>query len=97
MQNKSGTFSPVHGCHQRECMGLLEYQAMPSFRDVAHDGVLCTFSNRSGASCVVRQGRRHGPSMTYKITPCLVTLLQQARQAAVLGQHSIAFGLIGCH
>jgi hypothetical protein len=25
-------------------MGLLEYQAMPSLRDVAHDGVLC-FSN----------------------------------------------------
>ncbi len=28
-------------------MGLLEYQVMPSLRDVAHDGVLCTFSNRS--------------------------------------------------
>ncbi len=28
-------------------MGLLEYHAMPSFRDVAHDGVLCIFSNRS--------------------------------------------------
>ena len=26
-------------------MGLLEYQAVPSLRDVAHDGVLCTFSN----------------------------------------------------
>jgi hypothetical protein len=25
-------------------MGLLEYQVMPSSRDVAHDGVLCTFS-----------------------------------------------------
>ncbi len=31
-------------CHyQREDMGLLEYQPMPSLRDVAHDGVLCTF------------------------------------------------------
>ncbi len=28
-------------------MGLLEYQAMPSFQEVAHDGVLCTISNRS--------------------------------------------------
>ncbi len=28
-------------------MGLLEYQAMPSLRDVAHDGALCTFSNIS--------------------------------------------------
>ncbi len=32
---------------QREGMGLLEYWAMPSFHDVAHDGVLCTISNRS--------------------------------------------------
>jgi hypothetical protein len=32
---------------QRESRGLLEYQALPSLRDVAHDGVLCTFSNRS--------------------------------------------------
>jgi hypothetical protein len=31
----------------REGMGLLEYQVMPSLCDVAHDGVLCTFSNRS--------------------------------------------------
>ncbi len=26
---------------------LLEYQYMPSLSDVAHDGVLCTFNNRS--------------------------------------------------
>jgi hypothetical protein len=32
---------------QREGMGLLEYQVMPSLRDVAHDGVLCTFNIRS--------------------------------------------------
>jgi hypothetical protein len=30
-------------------MGLLEYQPMPSLRDVAHDGVLCTFSTRSAS------------------------------------------------
>ncbi len=30
-------------CHQREGMGLLEYQTMPSLREVAHDGWLCTF------------------------------------------------------
>jgi hypothetical protein len=36
----------------------------------------------------VRAGRRHGPSITYKITPCLVTLLYPARRAAVLGQPS---------
>jgi hypothetical protein len=28
--------------HQRQDMGLVEYQAIPSLRDVAHDGVLCT-------------------------------------------------------
>jgi hypothetical protein len=33
-------------------------------------------------SGVVRHGRRHGPSITYKITPCWVTLLQPARQAS---------------
>ncbi len=33
--------------YQREGMGLLDYQAMPSLRNVAHGGVLCTFSNRS--------------------------------------------------
>jgi hypothetical protein len=27
-------------------MGLLEYQAMPSLRDAAQDGVLCTFNNQ---------------------------------------------------
>ncbi len=69
-------------------MGLPEYQAMPFLRDVAHDGVLCTFSNlQTGASGVVRQGRWHGPFI-YKITPCWVTFLQLARWAAVLGQPS---------
>ncbi len=29
---------------QREGMGLLEYQALPTLRDVAHDGWLCTFT-----------------------------------------------------
>ncbi len=42
---------PKHGLwdsvHQRESMGLLDYQAMPSLRDVPHVGVLCTFNNRS--------------------------------------------------
>ncbi len=37
-------------CHNMFCqkqgegMGLLEYQAIPSLRDVAHDGWLCTFT-----------------------------------------------------
>ncbi len=46
---------------EREDMGLLECQAMPSLSDIAHDVVLCTFSNRSvpnnGTCVVVCQGR----------------------------------------
>jgi hypothetical protein len=34
----------VMGYIQREGMGRLEYQAMPSLREVAHDGWLCTFT-----------------------------------------------------
>jgi hypothetical protein len=37
---------------------------------------------------MVSQGRRHGPSIMYKITPCWITLLQPARRAVVLGQLS---------
>jgi hypothetical protein len=44
--------------------------------------------SQTGASRVVCQGGRHGPSITYKITPCWVTLLQPARRAAVLVQPS---------
>jgi hypothetical protein len=83
-------------------MGLLEYQAMSSLRDVAHDSVLCIFTHlvidqpQTRPSGVVRQGRRHRPSITYKITPCWVTLLQPARWAALLGQ-PLSFGLIEGH
>ncbi len=37
---------------------------------------------------MVRQGRRHGPSIMHKITPCWVNLHQPARRAAVLGRAS---------
>ncbi len=54
--------------------------------------VFCVHSeidqSQTRTSCVVRQCRRHGPSITYKITPCWVTLHQPARRAAVLGQPS---------
>jgi hypothetical protein len=77
--------------NQREGKGLPEHQAMPFLRDVAHDGVLGTFSNiQTGASGVVSQGLWHGLSI-YKITPCWqcwVTFLQLARWAAVSGQPS---------
>jgi hypothetical protein len=37
-------------------MGLLEYQATPSFREVAHNGSLCTFTLQLGSFC---QGNRY--------------------------------------
>ncbi len=40
------------------------------------------------ASCGIRQARRHGPPITYNITPCLVTLFQPVRRATVLDQSS---------
>jgi hypothetical protein len=39
-----GGVSNLHHANQREGMGLLEYQAMPSLRDAAHDGWLCTYT-----------------------------------------------------
>ncbi len=79
---RMGPLSQGIGSAQREGMGLLEYQAMTYLRDVAHGGVLCTFSNISAPDRVKwcgPSGRQNGPSITYKITPCWVTLLQQAR------------------
>jgi hypothetical protein len=46
------------GGGQTEGIALLEYRAMPSLRDVAHDGVSCTFSNRSAPG----RGKKCGPS-----------------------------------
>ncbi len=40
------------------------------------------------ASGSVRQGRRHGPSITTQISPGGVTLLQPARRASMLGHLS---------
>ncbi len=42
-------------------MGLLGYQGMSSLRDVDHDGVLCTFSNRLALYSIDR-GKWCGPS-----------------------------------
>ncbi len=74
-------------------MGLLEYQAMPSLRDVARDGFLSTFSNRSAPD----RGKWCGPSGQAAWTVHRVqnhTLLgslsscQPDRRAALLGQTS---------
>jgi hypothetical protein len=85
----------------REGMGLLEYQAMPSMRDVAHDGWLCTFLYNSSSKFhqlsawqplsgqPVRYEKTGGtvcPSCTNHT--CRGTLLQPARRAAVLYQPS---------
>jgi hypothetical protein len=80
----------IHPPSEAVCVtGAMTRHAMEDFH---HGGVLCTFSNReqpqTGTSGVFRQGRRHGPSITFKITPSSVTLHQPARRPAVLGQPS---------
>jgi hypothetical protein len=55
--------------NRRGGMGLLQYQAIPSLLVVDHDGVLCTYSNRSAQKRVM---------WSVKITPCWVTPLLPA-------------------
>jgi hypothetical protein len=43
-QEKGGERESRYRYKQREGMGLLEYQAMPSLHDVAHAGWLFTFT-----------------------------------------------------
>ncbi len=87
---------------QREGMGLLEYQAMPSLRDVAHDsGCVHLLYNSSikihqlaarqllsGQPVRYGKGGRSRPVHHVQNHTCRVTLLQPARRAAVLGQPS---------
>jgi hypothetical protein len=61
-------------------MGLLEYQAMPSLRDVAHDGGLCTFSKKPEQVVWSIRAGGQGPSITYKITPCSSPANQAGRR-----------------
>jgi hypothetical protein len=70
--------------HHREGMDLLEYRVMPSLRDVAHDGVLCTFSNRSAPHPSVQAvwAVHHVQNHT------LLGHSPPARRATVLGQPS---------
>jgi hypothetical protein len=72
-------------------MGLLEYQAMPppSLRDVAHDGVLCIFSNRSAPEPGQVVNSKVRPSLT-KLHPAGSLSSSQPCWASPL-----AFGLIG--
>jgi hypothetical protein len=84
---------------QREGKGLLEYHAMPSLRDVAHDRWLRTFTENSissqlGSSCL---GNRYGtekeggtarPSRTKSYLPGHSPPAKRVRRADVLGQPS---------
>ena len=80
-------------------MGLLEYKAMSSLRDIALDGWFCTFSikqqleipsDRSWAAPVLATGtvrKRQAVRPVHHVQnyTCRVTLLQPAKRAAVLG------------
>ncbi len=86
--------------HQREGMGLLEYQAMPSFRDVDHDCVLSTFSNRSapgrnkwcGPSGQAAWSVHHVQNHTR-----MVTVPSSQPGGPPCWTSPLAFGLIGQH
>ncbi len=74
-------------------MGVYEYQAMPSLRDIAHEDFFCTCRNRSA----LEQGKWCDPTgqtawavhhVQNHTLLHWVTLLQPARRAAVLGQLS---------
>jgi hypothetical protein len=76
-------------------MGLLEYQAMSSLRDVAHDGwyiyycisVAGNFS-QLGAALVRATGTVRKRQAVWPVHHVQITLLQPARRAAVSGQPS---------
>ncbi len=59
-----------------------------------HVCVLCTFSNRLQQLKAQDRGRWHGPSITYKITSCWVTLLRQPSGPPCWAS-LLVFGLIG--
>ncbi len=79
------------GRGQRECINLLEYQAMPSLYGIAHDDVFCVhlviYHPQTGTSGeVVRAGGMDRPSHTKSLL--LGDSPPPARRAAVLGQPS---------
>jgi hypothetical protein len=78
-------------------MGLLEFQAMPCFSDIAHDGVLFTLTNTSipewTGVAVGQAGGMDRPSRT-KLHPA--RSLSYSQQGVPLCWASrLAFGLIG--
>ncbi len=89
---------------ERRHGSILEYQVMPSLRDVAHDGLLCTFTYISAAGNSIRSQLGIAPIRStgtvlkrQAVRPvhhvqnytCRVTLPQPARRAAVLDRPSI--------
>jgi hypothetical protein len=89
-------------CHQRACMGLLEYQrpCLSGVTWLITGGYVHLLYNSSwkfhqlaarllmsGQQVRYGKGRGYGTSITYK-SCCPVTLLPKARRAAVLGQPS---------
>ncbi len=89
-------------------MGLLEYRAMPSLRDIGHDGGLYTFTIKqqleipSARNCAapvretgtVRKRQTVWPAIMYKITPARsITSSQPSRPP--WWASPLAFGLFG--
>ncbi len=83
---------------QRDGMGLLEYQAMFSLRDVAHGGVLCTLvldQPKTAVVCSVRTGGMGRPSRTKSHPTELHTSSQPQPGVPPCWTSPLAFGLIG--
>ncbi len=89
--------SPFYGLSQREGMGLLDYQTMPALRDVALDGVFCSFSDRCarpGKWCSpLGQGGMDCPSHIKSHTAGPLSPCRPGWPSCLASP--IAFGLIG--
>ncbi len=72
-------------------MGLIEYQAMPSLRDLAHDGWLCTFTVKQKleiTSARRSQGNRYGTEKADSTAhpSCTISHLQGHSLASQAGR-----------
>ncbi len=100
---RSCIHSRDHRANQIERMGLLEYQSVTSWRDVAHDGVLCIHLVIDLQICPrpgqvvwsVRAGGMDRPSRTKLHTSCWVSFLQPAWGGPPCRASPLAFGLTG--
>jgi hypothetical protein len=96
--NRKGQIKNLYSGPGRRYVLLKKLCGTPCVISILSVSCLCTFSNRpvqqqlelidACSLAAPDRDKRYGPSLTNKITPWWVTLLQPARLAAVLGQPS---------